>query len=399
MSALGHKPRRRVVSTATFAEVNPIKSTQTLTQKPFAQVTNRAIEDAISGKLPLEVFRFYCWVCKVSNHQGRSWWSVKRQAEEFSVTTRTISRWRAVLVENRYLWLKKQMGRPTVAIVLDYPQRSAANEQLVKGATNGASSRVEPVEAKSMSEEVTDETETMRSSKEDMPCHLEEDTPCHLEEDIADVTQTISKKKKQRTTAAETKPETKPNTAAAANHNWDMERWSHVCSVFSDVGVDFQECRAYVFQRPGETKGLRMAWDGALRHSAWVLAGRIHRSLTPIGAPLRVVIAEEALDTVSKEPEQTVIESTSETQTNRCPQPSFAAWTRVLKDIEERVPEATFNRWFGGIGACHDEKGVTFICEDEFDARFVEKNFSEMLKVHLEKAGIEGEMRFIARAS
>lgn len=384
------------MSTVTFAEIDPIESTQPSTQKPFAQVTNRAIEDAMCGKLPLEVFRFYCWVCKVSNHQGRSWWSVKRQAEEFSVTTRTISRWRAVLVENRYLWLKKQMGRPTVAIVLDYPQRSAANEQLAKRATNSTNSRVEPVEAKPMSEEVTGETETNESSEEDTPCHLEEDTPCHLEEDIADVTQTISKKNKQRTTAA-AKSKPKPDIAAAANQGWSIERWEHVCSVFADVGVDLRGCRTYVFQRTGETEGLRTAWDGALRHSAWVLTGRIHRSQSPIGAPLRVTIAEEALDSAPARPEPEEEQVSVDAPADKGPasEPSsFEGWSVVLADIERRVPESTFNRWFKSMGARFDGGAVTVICEDEFDASFVEKNFTELIQINLGKVGMNGPLMF-----
>ncbi len=380
---------------SSFAEVNPIESTEFLTQKPFAQVPNRAIEDAISGEIPLEVFRFYCWLCKVSNHQGRSWWSVKRQAEEFNVSTRTISRWRAILAEKRYIWLRKQMGHATITIVLDYPQRSAPTERSTKVADNDPTTLGEETETKSTRKDVDDPTKTTTCVEEDTSCPVEEDTPCPVEEDTVGVTLKISKKNKQRTiAAAKTELTKEPDSAAATN--WDGERWEHVCSVFADIGVDLRVCRAYVFQRPEETEELRTAWDGALRHCAWVLAGRIQRSLTPIGAPLRVTIVMEALDTAPAEPELT--EQVSEPQGVESParrsQSNFAAWAQILASIEEKITDSTFNRWFKYMGAELNNGEVTFVCEDEFDAGFVEKNFTELLQIHLKRVGIEGSLRF-----
>ena len=357
------------MNTVAFAEVDLIQSNEIQTNKSFTQVPNRVLEGAIKGEISPEVFQYYCWVCQVSNRQGKSWWSVERQAKVFGVSTRTITRWRSSLVERGYTWLAKRMGQSTITIVVDHPQRPAgANE------------------------------EKQRTAEEDTRCPVEEDTRCPVEEDTADVVQTISKNNNQITiAAAETKTGAKSDLAAAAI-SWDAERWDHVCQVFANVGVDLSGCLAYLSQRPEKTKALFEAWDGALRHSAWILAGRIRQSQEPIGVPLRVTIATEALDTAPSrpeaEPEEKRCESVNPASAVEKPCSNFDEWNEVLARIEAKVPEPTYNRWFGYLEARLDEQGVTIICDDEFDAEFSEKNFTELVQVYLKQAGIEGVLRF-----
>ena len=170
--------------------------------------------------------------------------------------------------------------------------------------------------------------------------------------------------------------------------------------MFADVGVDLRGCCAYVFQRIEETQGLRTASDRALRHCAWVLAGRIHRSRNPIGAPLRILIAEEALDTAPLEQEamdKREYVSRLEQDVSSFIQPlgsNFEKWEQVLENIEGEVEESTFNRWFKTMGARLEDGEVTVICEDEFDACFVKKNFEEFIRIQLEKVGINASPSF-----
>lgn len=63
-----------------------------------------------------------------------------------------------------------------------------------------------------------------------------------------------------------------------------------------------------------------------------------------------------------------------------------ATWKQVLTEIEQKVPEPTFNRWFRPLCAKQKNDGVLYlIADDEFDALFIEKNFAELIRLHLER--------------
>jgi len=63
-----------------------------------------------------------------------------------------------------------------------------------------------------------------------------------------------------------------------------------------------------------------------------------------------------------------------------------ATWEQVLTAIEQRVPEGTFDRWFRPLSAKEDADGsFSLLADDEFDAVFLEKNFSELIRLHLEQ--------------
>lgn len=63
-----------------------------------------------------------------------------------------------------------------------------------------------------------------------------------------------------------------------------------------------------------------------------------------------------------------------------------ATWKEVLTEIEQKVPEPTFNRWFRPLCAKQKNDGVLcLIADDEFDALFIEKNFAELIRLHLKR--------------
>ncbi|MBN1944945.1 MAG: chromosomal replication initiator protein DnaA [Bradymonadales bacterium] len=50
------------------------------------------------------------------------------------------------------------------------------------------------------------------------------------------------------------------------------------------------------------------------------------------------------------------------------------------------MPEPTFNRWFRPLSATTTSEGeVLILTDDEFDALFLEKNFSDLIRLHLEQ--------------
>ena len=112
---------------------------------------------------------------------------------------------------------------------------------------------------------------------------------------------------------------------------------------------------------------------------------------------LRITIAIEALETAPPMPLVEQKENQSKPANAPIvekPYSNFEKWSEVLATIEERVTDSTYNRWFRRLGAYVDDQKITFICEDEFDAEFTEKNFSTLLAMVLGKVGIKGALRF-----
>lgn len=61
-------------------------------------------------------------------------------------------------------------------------------------------------------------------------------------------------------------------------------------------------------------------------------------------------------------------------------------WEDVLGAIAEKVPQPTFERWFRPLTAEKFTSGeVTLVADDEFDALFIEKNFAQLIRLHLER--------------
>ena len=355
-------------TTVPFVKAIPIESTQPHTTEPFAQVPVRALEKVFQGEMGASVFFYYSWLCRISNSEGKSWWSIEKQAELFGVTPRTIMRWRSLLVEIGYINRTERRRNTPIITVVHHPQRLAALGKERHQAENPSALNQPTPKPDHQSDQTTPRS------------------------DIADVTIFAA-----ASDTNETELTTDSDFAAAATADSTEKQWDRLCTIFGDVGVDLRGCRAYVFQRLKQTQKLLDAWDGALRHAAWVLLGRIRRSGSRIGAPLRITIAIEALETAPPMPLVEQKENQSKPANAPIvekPYSNFEKWSEVLATIEERVTDSTYNRWFRRLGAYVDDQKITFICEDEFDAEFTEKNFSTLLAMVLGKVGIKGALRF-----
>jgi chromosomal replication initiator protein len=74
-----------------------------------------------------------------------------------------------------------------------------------------------------------------------------------------------------------------------------------------------------------------------------------------------------------------------------------ATWDDILTAIESKVPAATFNRWFRSLSADQsDSNELRLVADDEFDALFIEKNFAELIRLHLERiVGDDVKLRIV----
>ncbi|MCA9564528.1 MAG: chromosomal replication initiator protein DnaA [Myxococcales bacterium] len=63
-----------------------------------------------------------------------------------------------------------------------------------------------------------------------------------------------------------------------------------------------------------------------------------------------------------------------------------ASWNNVLNAIEEKVPAPTFNRWFKTLTPVSSASDVLKLeAQDEFDALFVERNFAQLIQLHVNR--------------
>lgn len=61
-------------------------------------------------------------------------------------------------------------------------------------------------------------------------------------------------------------------------------------------------------------------------------------------------------------------------------------WKDVLLAIQQKVPSTTFNRWFKPLTAERfSQSELHLVADDEFDAVFIEKNFAQLIQLHLKR--------------
>jgi chromosomal replication initiator protein len=73
-------------------------------------------------------------------------------------------------------------------------------------------------------------------------------------------------------------------------------------------------------------------------------------------------------------------------QPNKFTSPETCHWGDVLASIKNQVPSPTYNRWFRPLSArTFSNNAIELVADDEFDAVFIEKNFSAFLQLHLKR--------------
>lgn len=75
----------------------------------------------------------------------------------------------------------------------------------------------------------------------------------------------------------------------------------------------------------------------------------------------------------------------------------IAHWTDVLAAIQTKVPATTFNRWFRPLTP---QKFTTselcLLADDEFDAVFIERNFAQLIRLHISRiVGEDIELKIV----
>ena len=61
-------------------------------------------------------------------------------------------------------------------------------------------------------------------------------------------------------------------------------------------------------------------------------------------------------------------------------------WKDILIAIQQKVPSTTFNRWFKPLTAERfSQSELHLVADDEFDAVFIEKNFAQLIQLHLKR--------------
>lgn len=352
----------------------------------FAQVPIQAIEGTCSGKLTPEVFRYYVWTCSVSNRQGKSWWTIGRQANHFGASPRTVRRWRQNLTELGFIELEQRPGRATRVTVVHHPQRAFTQPSPDTPRPGGLTS---------------DDREGGHP--------------------VSPIT--IVKNNIPLTTVVVSKPPDDPDPVTDNDDDLEKnkleEQFDKLCQIAEEFGLpNFRYARHWLFKLEQHVilTDLINAPKAALQHGFAV----IRNNYPNLQQPQR--LTEILLDRVASfrpgistpKPQQPKRRNprTPRTASNQKrrqqrklysdsveppapPQPPKShpvdakirsTWIQVLAAIQTNVPESTFNRWFKSLGAKVDPDRIfTVICEDDFDADFTRKNFTDLLKLYIQR--------------
>ncbi len=369
--------------------MNAPEQTESKTPR-FAQVPIEAIEGTCSGKLTSEVFRYYVWLCSVSNRDGQSWWSLERQAGHFGASTRTIRRWRQALTEQNLVDLEQRPGRSTRATVLHHPQRFFSSGDTPDtgcpgGGTPGVREGGHPVSS-------------ITINKNNNPL----------------TTVVVSNASASSSPVTENDGDD-PKRAELEN------KFEQLCNLAEESGLpNFRYARHWLFQ-PNQRRllsDLTEAPQQALRHAFAVIRDNYPNLQQPqklVQILLdRVASYRPGVSTAKVQKTEPRNPRTPRTASNRNrrqsrklypdpvepsapPEPAKqqsidakirSVWIQILAAIQAspNVPDATFNRWFKHLGAKLDDSGIfTVICEDEFDAMFTRENFTPLLELFIKR--------------
>ena len=376
-------PTEKLGFSAMEAQMNAPKQIDSNTSQRFAQVPIQAIEGTCSGKLTPEVFRYYAWLCSVSDRQGQSWWSLGRQATLFNASPRTVRRWRQALTELDFVKLEPRYGHATRVTVVHHPQRSfTPDTPRPGGGTPGVREGGHPVSSITINKKNNTHSTTVvvsnGSANADPIAQNDDDRKRdELEEQFNKLSELAEKSGLPNFRYSRHwlfKPEQKYilsdllNAPEAALHHGfvvirdnypNLQQPQRLVEILLDRVASFRPGVSTTKVQQSQRRNPRTPRTASNQNR------RQHRKLYP-----DAVEPPDPPQPAKSHPVDVKIRST---------------WIQVLAAIQSKVPEPTFNRWFKSLGAKFDSGLFTVICDDDFDVDFTRKNFTSLLELYIQR--------------
>lgn len=353
------------------------------TGQSFSMVPNRVLEATFGQRIPSMAAVLYMWMCSTANEDGVLWWSVNKIAEKFQVRPRTISRWCANLISEDLISRTRRLGRSTITTVLGHPK--LVNKM-----------------ARKNPKITQDSGKPAKTLIHDPQCHDVHDPQDHVESDPLESdphfepsphNQDLDPRQTEVENLTCKRQENDDDDLGDLGRLWELAERAGLPDFFG-YGPTFRkspETLAVILELSDEAL-LWAFWQ--IEHGPDELKPRtaaywlrrlpeqaaLYRPVVPPSPPVEQFEDVPVEDPVVVEPP--LLGDVPE-------------WGKVCERIREIVPATTFSRWFEKITPGYDGDTLCFWLADEFDQVFVEKNFSDLLRILCGEAGLTDDIRYI----